>query len=406
MLIATVTASTGVVTVISSGDAVITAAWGGKSGSSTVTVSVVTQTSISVTPASTTVQPGDSKIFTAIGSYSDGSSANLTATVVWTSSMPQVATVVSNSGLASALSNGSTLITASANGKSGSTTLTVSTAVGRVREGLRSSGNFVALAKTGISTRGTTAIVGDIGVSPAAASFITGFGLIADATNTFARSSLVTGKVYAANYAAPTPTYMTTAIGDMQTAFSDAAGRTLPDFTELGAGNVSSLTLIPGLYKWGTGVMVTGVGVTLSGGPNDVWIFQIAQDLTVSNSAMINLSGGAQAKNVFWQVSGKATLGTAANFSEVLMSQTLISVGTGAVVNGRLLAQTAITLDAARVTAPQFTQSFRPIFEGRPVYFGRLFSLVWQRELVRRVGAYAPQTTDLCCANQPSYCFS
>ena len=64
----------------------------------------------------------------------------------------------------------------------------------------------------------TIAIVGDIGVSPAAASFITGFGLIADSTNTFSTSSLVIGKVYAANYSAPTPTYMTTAIGDMQTA--------------------------------------------------------------------------------------------------------------------------------------------------------------------------------------------
>ena len=89
--------------------------------------------------------------------------------------------------------------------------------------------------------------VGDIVVSPAAASFITGFGLIADSTNTFATSSLVTGKIYAANYAAPSPTYMTTAISDMQTAFSDAAGRTLPDFTEFGAGNISGLSLIPGL---------------------------------------------------------------------------------------------------------------------------------------------------------------
>jgi len=207
----------------------------------------------------------------------------------------------------------------------------------------------VALAKTGISTTGTTAIVGDIGVSPAAASSITGFALIADASNTFARSSLVTGKVYAANYAAPSPTYMTTAIADMQTAFTDAGGRTLPDFTELGAGNISGLTLAPGLYKWGTGVLVTGAGVTLSGGPNDVWIFQIAQDLTVGNGAMVTLTGGAQAKNVFWQVSGKATLGTGADFKGNLLGQTLISLNTGAVVTGRLLAQSAVTLDGARL---------------------------------------------------------
>ena len=217
---------------------------------------------------------------------------------------------------------------------------------------LRSAANFVVLSKSAISTTGTTAIVGDIGVSPSAASFITGFGLIADSTNTFSTSSVVTGKVYAADYAVPTPTTMTTAISDMETAFTDAAGRAIPTATELGAGNISGMTLAPGLYKWGTGVVVTSAGVTLSGGPDDVWIFQIGQDLTVNNSAMITLSGGAQAKNIFWQVAGQATLGTAADFKGNILSQTLISLSTGAVVTGRLLAQTAVTLDAARVTKP------------------------------------------------------
>jgi hypothetical protein len=138
----------------------------------------------------------------------------------------------------------------------------------------------------------------------------------------------------------------------MQTAFTDAAGRTLPDFTELGAGNISGLTLVPGLYKWGTGVLLTNVGVTLSGGANDVWIFQVAQDLTVDNSAIVTLVGGAQARNIFWQVSGQATLGTAADFKGILLSQTLISLNTGARMNGRALAQTAVTLNATAITAP------------------------------------------------------
>lgn len=351
-LVATVVSSNGIVTGVATGSAVITATSGGKSASATVTVPAVTLVSISVTPASATAQMGDSKSFVATGTYSDGSIVNVSTAAAWASATPAVATVVSNTGVATALTVGSTLITATASGKSGSATLIVSAAAGRVPVGLGSAGNFVALAKTGISTTGTTAIVGDIGVSPAAASFITGFGLIADATNTFSTSSLVTGKVYAANYAPPSPAYMTTAISDMQTAFTDAAGRSLPDFTELGAGNISGLTLAPGLYKWGTGVLVTGAGVTLSGGPDAVWIFQIGQDLTVANSAMVNLSGGAQAKNVFWQVSGKATLGTASDFKGNLLSQTLISMGTGAVVTGRVLAQTAVTLDAARITSP------------------------------------------------------
>jgi methionine-rich copper-binding protein CopC len=217
---------------------------------------------------------------------------------------------------------------------------------------LGSAGNFVILAKTGVSTTGTTAVVGDVGASPVAATYLTGFSLIADASNTFSTSSYVVGKLYAADYATPTPAVMTTAISDMETAFTDAAGRTTPDFTELGAGDISGMTLVPGLYKWGTGVLLTNAGVTLSGGPDDVWIFQIAGNLTVNNSAMVTLIGGAQAKNVFWQISGHATLGTNADFKGIVLSQTLISLNTGAKMKGRALAQTAVTLNATAITAP------------------------------------------------------
>jgi len=216
---------------------------------------------------------------------------------------------------------------------------------------LGTAGNFVILAKTGVSTTGTTAVVGDIGVSPVAASYLTGFSLIADATNNFSTSSVVNGKLFASDYAPPTPAIMTTAVSDMQTAFTDAAGRTTPDFTELGAGDISGLTLVPGLYKWGTGVSITN-GVTFSGGANDVWILQIAQDLLVNNSAIVTLTGGAQAKNIFWQVSGQANLGTAADFKGIILSQTLISLNTGSKMTGRALAQTAVTLNATAITAP------------------------------------------------------
>jgi len=217
---------------------------------------------------------------------------------------------------------------------------------------LGTAGKFVILSKAGISTTGASAVVGDMGVSPIAATGITGFGLILDASNEFSTSSLVTGHIYAADYAPPTPAQMTTAISDMETAFVDAAGRTLPDFTELGAGNISGLTLAPGLYKWSSGVLITSSGVTLSGGADDVWIFQIARNLTVNNSAFVTLSGGAQAKNVFWQVSGQATLGTSVDFEGIILSKTLISLNTGAVMNGRALAQTAVTLNATAITAP------------------------------------------------------
>jgi hypothetical protein len=216
---------------------------------------------------------------------------------------------------------------------------------------LGTAGNFVILSKSGISTVPISAITGDIGVSPIAATGITGFSLIRSFGSPFATSAQVTGKVYAANYAAPTPANLTTAIGDMQTAYTDAAGRTTPNFTELGAGQIGGLTLVPGLYKWGTGVLISS-DVTLSGGPNDVWIFQIAGKITQANGTKIHLAGGALAKNIFWQVAGLVALGTTSHFEGIIMSKTLISLATGASINGRLLAQTAVTLQRNVVTMP------------------------------------------------------
>jgi hypothetical protein len=216
---------------------------------------------------------------------------------------------------------------------------------------LGTSGNFVILAKTQITTTGTTAITGDIGISPAAASYITGFSLSAPPT-AFTTSPLVTGKVYASDYNPPTPINLGTAIGDMMTAYTNAAGRTLPDSTELGAGNITGKTLPRGLYKWGTGLQIDAAGVTISGSATDVWIFQIAQNLTVANAAIVTLSGGALASNIFWQVAGQVTIGTTAQMKGIILCQTQIAMQTGATLNGRALAQTAVTMQANTVTQP------------------------------------------------------
>lgn len=216
---------------------------------------------------------------------------------------------------------------------------------------LGTAGNFVLLSKSGISTTGATSITGDIGVSPIDATAFTGFSNYT-LFSTYATADQVTGKLYAANFAAPTPAYLTTAISDMEIAFTDAAGRTNTTATELGAGNITGLNIAPGLYKWGTGVLITAPGVTLTGGANDVWIFQIAQDLTVNSSAIITLAGGAKAKNVFWQVSGQTALGTNVQFKGNILSQTLISLNTGAQLEGRTLAQTAVTLNANTIILP------------------------------------------------------
>jgi hypothetical protein len=216
---------------------------------------------------------------------------------------------------------------------------------------LGTAADYAVLAKSAVSVTGATSIVGDVGLSPSAQSYLTGFSETLDATNVFATSSLVTGQLFAADMAVPTPSKLTTAIGNMETAYIDAAGRALPDFTELGAGDVSGKTLAPGLYKWGTGLLLA-TDVTISGSANDVWIFQIAQDLTVSNGVKVILAGGALPKNIFWQVAGQVKLGTTSQFTGIILSQTKIVLETGATLNGRALAQTAVTLDANAVTEP------------------------------------------------------
>jgi len=215
---------------------------------------------------------------------------------------------------------------------------------------LGTAGDYAILAKSAISTVPISAVTGDVGLSPAAATYITGFSLTLDSTNVFSTSTQVTGQVYAADYAPPTPSILTTAVSDMELAFTDAAGR-VPGVTELGAGNIGGMTLAPGVYKWGTGLSIS-TDVTLSGGANDVWIFQVAGGLTMASATDVLLAGLADPKNIFWQVADVVSIGTTAVFKGVILAQTAITLDTGATVTGRLLAQSAVTLDQNTVTQP------------------------------------------------------
>ncbi|NHN33083.1 ice-binding family protein [Paenibacillus agricola] len=212
------------------------------------------------------------------------------------------------------------------------------------------SGNFVILSKAGITNVPTSAITGDIGVSPIGWTAITGFSLIADATNEFSRSPQINGKVFGANNASPTPSNLTTAISNMETAFVDATGRPA-DHLELYSGDISGRTLTGGTYKWSTDVNINS-DVTLNGGANDVWIFQSAGKISEASGVKVILTGGAQAKNVFWQAAGTVSIGTGAHFEGNVLSKTDITMKTNASIKGRLLAQTGITLDQNTVTAP------------------------------------------------------
>ncbi|MFZ2781598.1 MAG: ice-binding family protein, partial [Rectinemataceae bacterium] len=204
---------------------------------------------------------------------------------------------------------------------------------------------------SGITTTGLTDITGNIAVSPIDSTAMTGFGLVMDGTGTFSKSSLVSENVYASDYTVPTPSNLTTAVGDMLLAYNDAAGRPDPNYTELYSGELGGQTLVPGLYKWGTGVSIT-TDVTLAGGPDDVWIFQIAGGITQAATAQVLLSGGALPENIYWQVTQAVAVGANAHMEGNVMSAVAISLAAGATVNGRLLSQTAVTLDANTITAP------------------------------------------------------
>ena len=210
---------------------------------------------------------------------------------------------------------------------------------------LGTAGTFAILSKSGITDVYPSSITGDVGTSP-----ISGAALLL-------RCSEVNGAIYTVDAAGPLPcritsaTLLTTAVGDMQAAYNDAAGRVNPNFLNLGAGNIGGKTLTAGVYKWTTAVTIP-TNVIISGGASDVWIFQVAGTLTVGSAVNVTLIGGAQAKNIFWQVSGAVTNGANSHFEGVVLGKTAINLQTGASLTGRMLAQTAVTLQKNNVVQP------------------------------------------------------
>ena len=184
---------------------------------------------------------------------------------------------------------------------------------------------------------------------------MTGFGITLDHSGEFSTSNLVTGRLYAADYAIPTPSSMTTAISDMETAYTDAAGRDTPppDTVELGAGDVSGMTLPGGLHKWSSSVSFTD-SLTFDAGtnPSTVWILQIAGSLNLGVGARVTLKNGAKASNIFWQIAGAVAIPAGAHAEGVILCKTAIIFGAGSSLNGRGLAQTAVTMIATTIVAP------------------------------------------------------
>jgi hypothetical protein len=218
--------------------------------------------------------------------------------------------------------------------------------VGQAPVRLGRASSFAILTKTGITDVFPSAISGDVGASP-----------ISGAAIHLTCAEKIVGTIYSVNAAGPlpcrvtAPAILTTAVANMEAAYNDAAGRKLPDFVNLGAGKIGGLTLTPGLYNWTTAVSIA-TDVTLKGGPNAVWIFQIAGNLVQASATHVILKGGALARNIIWQTAGAVAIGTTAHFEGVILAKTKIAMKTSASANSRLLAQTAVTLQKNTIKRP------------------------------------------------------
>jgi hypothetical protein len=218
---------------------------------------------------------------------------------------------------------------------------------------LGAAGDYVILTKTGISTVPASSITGDIAVSPIAATAITGFGLVMDSGGEFSTASQIAGKAFAATYASPIPTHLTTAVGDMETAYADAAGRPNTDAkrTNLGAGAIGGETLTPGVYTFGVDVSFSAdIVFDADGDDNAVFILQTTGSLLQAEDTTVTLVGGAQAKNIFWQVAGQVKVGAGSVLQGVLLVKTDVLFMTGSSLIGRVFAQTACDLQQAVIT--------------------------------------------------------
>jgi hypothetical protein len=217
---------------------------------------------------------------------------------------------------------------------------------------LGTAADFAILSKSGITNVAHSDITGDMGVSPIAVTAITGFTLIADASNEYATSAQVSGKIYAPDYAA---SKMTAAIGDMEAAYTDAASRTTSDpaedFLDLGSGDISGRTLKAGVYTWSSSIGFNG-DITLQGtgaGNDDIFILRTTGNVLAAAGANVVLANGATAKNIFWQVAGYVQLGAGAHVEGIFLVKTHVAFITGASLNGRVLSQTAATIQMATI---------------------------------------------------------
>jgi uncharacterized protein YjdB len=354
------------------GSSTITATLGAQSGNTTLSVNPATLDSIDVTPLNPSIVKGTNQQFVAMGNYSDASSSDITATVIWTSSDTLVATMNPNgnvtSGLASGIEVGSALIDAALNGVSSNTTLTVTVQLpdNPLAPDLGEVARFVILASQTITTTVGSAIVdGDLGILDQARSYYTGF---TTGENAGQFNELTNGLSYAGDdstppYAVPVPyasmvAFINQSRTDLGIAYNFLAKDPNPNVaTQVLPTELGKKTFTRGVYKTASDVTISTGTLTLDaqGEPDSVFIFTIGGNLTTgAPGGDIVLANGAQAKNVYWRTAGKAVIGTGTSFFGNVFAWSKVNVLTNATVIGRLFAVTdQVTLDSNAVTKAQ-----------------------------------------------------
>jgi hypothetical protein len=201
---------------------------------------------------------------------------------------------------------------------------------------LGSTSTFAVLGASTVTNSGPTLLNGNLGLSPGTS--VTGFppGSVA----------LPYGIHIADSVAGTAQTDLTAAYNDAATPNRDGG----PVITI--AGDLGGQTLGPGLYNASSSIGITGT-LTLNGGANSIWVFQIGSALTAAVGSQVLLTGGAQAANVFWQIGSSATINAGATFVGTILAQASVSLGTGAALNGRAFARTgAVTLLSNTIVQP------------------------------------------------------
>jgi len=230
---------------------------------------------------------------------------------------------------------------------------------------LGTAADYAILAEAGVTytptatITSTPKIIGNIGISPAAASFVTGFALNLPAGAAYSTSTLVNGAIYAPGYAPPTPSKLTTAVGDKLAAYNAAAAMataggglgSLGACPNAGTGALGGVTLTPGVYTCAVDVAIaTATNVTLSGA--GIYVIKTTGKLTQAANTQVTLTNGALPQNVFWQVAGAVSIGAGAHMEGNILSASDIALVTGATIKGRLYSATGVAMDANTVTQP------------------------------------------------------